>query len=297
MTSPAQTPFTIHPATVVGAVTLAVTALEPMSRYYQQVIGLQLLAQDAQTADLGVAGQPIVRLVARPNGRQHPRATGLYHLAILLPSQADLGHWLKHYIATQQRMIDGAGDHLVSEALYLSDPEGNGLEIYRDRPRHTWEYVGEEIKMDTLAVDLPALIAAAPDTSFTGLPAGARLGHVHLQVNDIPRAVWFYRDILGFDYMTGFPSAAFLAAGGYHHHIGLNTWRSRAAAPPPAGSLGLVHYTIVLPHEDARHALLTRLHAANLPITPHGPDTLTHDPAGNALLLTINHSPIHPFTN
>ncbi len=287
MTAPTLPPFTIHPTAAVGAVTLAVADLPRLSRYYQEVIGLQLLSQDDQTAALGIDDQPIVHLLSRPGGRQHPRATGLYHLAILLPSQADLGHWLKHYIATQQRMIDGAGDHLVSEALYLSDPEGNGLEIYRDRPRHTWEFTNGEVKMDTLPVDIPALLAAAPDTPFTGLPAGTRLGHVHLQVDDIPRAVAFYRDILGFDYMTGFPSAAFLAAGGYHHHIGMNTWRSRAAAPPPPGSLGLVHYTIVLPDEDARRALLTRLHAANLPTTPHGPDTLTHDPAANTILLTL----------
>ena len=287
MDSPKLPPFTIHPATTVGAVTLAVADLARMSRYYQQVIGLQLLAQDEQTAVLGVDNQAIVRLIVRPSGQQHRGATGLYHLAILLPSQTDLGHWLKHYVATQQRMVDGAGDHLVSEALYLTDPEGNGLEMYRDRPRHTWEIIDGQVKMDTLPVDLPALIAAAPDAPFRELPVSTRLGHVHLQVNDIPRAVWFYQDVLGFDYMTGFASAAFMAAGGYHHHIGLNTWHSRGAAPPPADALGLAHYTVVLPDADARHTLLDRLDAANVAFEPHGEEILTRDPAGNGVLLTL----------
>jgi catechol 2,3-dioxygenase len=132
-------------------------------------------------------------------------ATGLYHLAILLPSRQALGHWLKHYIISQHKQVAGAGDHLVSEALYLSDPEGNGLEVYRDRPRESWQYNGERIKMDTLAVDLPALVAAAPNKPWQGMPAGTTLGHVHLQVHDVAQPVSFYRDILGFTMTNALP--------------------------------------------------------------------------------------------
>ncbi len=124
----------------------------------------------------------------------------------------------------------------MSEALYLSDPEGNGLEVYRDRPRDTWQYNGERIKMDTLRVDLPALVAAAPNTPWQGMPAGTTLGHVHLQVHDVAQAVWFYRDLLGFTLTEQFRGAGFLGAGGYHHHIGVNIWHSKGAAPPPAGA-------------------------------------------------------------
>lgn len=287
MTPPPPAPFTIPPTTTVGAVTLAVADLNRTSRFYQDAIGLRLLAQDARSASLGIDGQPIVHLLARPEGKAYRRATGLYHLAILLPSRAHLGQWLRHYVTARRRMIDGAGDHLVSEALYLSDPEGNGIEMYRDRPRETWEFVQGQVRMDTLAVDLPALIADADPEPFTALPAGTRLGHIHLQVHDIPAAVSFYHNILGFETMMRLPTAAFVAAGGYHHHIGMNVWHSRGAAPPPADALGLVHYTVVLPHEAARQAVLARLEAAGAAVWAHEEGVMVRDNAGIHILLTL----------
>lgn len=284
-------PFTIDAATTVGKVTLAVADLDMMVRFYEQTIGLTVLDRTSQSAELGVDESPLIRFEARANGRLYPRATGLFHLAILLPTRQDLGQWLKHFIGTQRRVIDGAGDHLVSEALYLSDPEGNGLEIYRDRPRSSWQYNGDRLKMATLALDLPALIADAWQAPFTGLPAGTTVGHVHLQVDHLPNVVWFYRDVLGFALMEEFSGAGFLGAGGYHHHIGVNTWRSKGANPPPKGSLGLLHYAIICPTDTMRNTLLTRLQRLNYPISYLDNTPLLHDPAGNAILLETKERP------
>lgn len=286
-TTNANQTFRLDPATTMGQVTLGVADLELMARYYQQVIGLTPLERTSQTVELGSGETPLVRLEARPNGSRYPRATGLFHLALLLPTRQDLGFWLKHFVTTQNRMIDGAGDHLVSEALYLSDPEGNGIEIYRDRPRGAWEYNGNEIKMATLAVDLPSLVADAPDVPFTGMPAGTTMGHVHLQVDDASKSIEFYRDVLGFDLMATWSGAGFLSAGGYHHHLGLNTWNSRGATPPPPGSLGLLSYTIALPSQETREALLTHLAALNYPVEQLADNPLVRDPAGNRIVFTV----------
>jgi catechol 2,3-dioxygenase len=280
-------PFTIDPATRIGRVTLAVSNLERATTYYQQVIGLTPLNQDAHSAELGSNGKPLIRLEARPGGKRYPRATGLFHLALLLPTRQDLGHWLKHYVASQQRMIDGAGDHLVSEALYLSDLEGNGLELYQDRPRDTWEYDGERVKMATLAVDLPALVAEAPDHPWSKLPPETTLGHIHLQVNDVAKAVWFYHDVLGFGAMAEYPGAGFLGAGGYHHHIGVNVWHSAGAEPPPPGSLGLVNFEIRLPTKNVQDTLLARLDKLDYPFEWSDDMPLVQDPSGNRVLLTV----------
>ncbi|MCB9077312.1 MAG: VOC family protein [Anaerolineaceae bacterium] len=277
----------LDPATTVGTVTLGVADLEKMTQFYHQLIGLTILDRTDQTAALGIDAVPLVKLESRPTGKRYPRATGLFHLAILLPTRQDLGHWLSH-LAANRYPLSGAGDHLVSEALYLSDPEGNGIEMYRDRPRDTWEYSPDgTVKMDTLAVDLPALVADAPDTAFTGLPAGTRMGHVHLQVNDVNQAVNFYRDILGFDLIATWSGAGFVSAGRYHHHLGLNIWNSRGAAPPPPGSLGLLHYQIVLPTELMRDTLLAHLEALAYPMEQTDADPLVRDPAGNGIELVV----------
>jgi catechol 2,3-dioxygenase len=281
---PTLAPYTIDSKTTVGAVTLAVADLDKMTFFYQHTIGLTVLDQTARTTDLGLDSSPLVSLLERPDGTQFPRATGLYHLAIRLPSQADLGGWLQHLIESQYP-LDGAGDHLVSEALYLTDPEGNGIEVYRDRPRESWQRDGQGIKMDTLPVNFDELLAVAPPTDFTGMPSGTRMGHVHLRVDDVPQSMRFYCDLLGFDRMAELPGAGFVSAGGYHHHIGMNTWASRGASPPPAGSLGLVEYVIQLPNTETRAALLERLQAAGYPYQPTAEAIRLHDPAGNGIVL------------
>ena len=192
---------TLDPATTVGAVTLAVASLETMVRFYQDVIGLTVLERTVARAALGVGTTSLVRLMARPDGKQDPQAPGLFHLPLLLPGRPELGHWLRH-LAQHGYPLDGAGDHLVSEALYLTDPEGNGIEIYRDRPRNQWSYENGRIHMDTLRMDLPALDNDAPDAPWSGMPAETTMGHVHLQVNNVNEAIDLYGNVLGFDLMA-----------------------------------------------------------------------------------------------
>lgn len=279
-------PFTLDPKTTVGAVTLAVADLDGLARFYRDIIGLDLLGRTATTAVLGVRATPLLYLDERPDGRHYPRTPGLFHLALLVPSRQDLGHWLAHLVATDYP-LDGAGDHLVSEALYLSDPEGNGIEVYRDRPRETWERDGDNVKMATLAVDLQGLLAEAPGAPFTGLPDETRMGHVHLKVDDVERAAAFYQDVLGLNRTAAMPGARFLSAGGYHHHVGLNTWYSRGAPPSPPDALGLVACTLLLPTPAARNALLAHLDARHVPVDRTGDDPGVRDPAGNAVVLAI----------
>jgi catechol 2,3-dioxygenase len=281
--------FIIDPQTTIGAVTLAVANLDKMLQFYQQVIGLAILNRSETSAELGIENTPLVILEERPEGKPFPRSTGLYHMAILLPSRPDLGHWLNHLIENRYP-LSGAGDHIVSEALYLSDPEGNGIEIYRDRPREQWEETENGIRMDTLPVDLESLQSDAPNKDFNGLPSGTTMGHIHLKVNDVNSAVNFYRDVMGFNLMATLPAAAFLSAGGYHHHVGANMWNSRGAAPPPPGSLGLISYQILFAGEEARNNVLKRLDAMNYPVEQLNANPFMRDPAGNGICLQIKNN-------
>ena len=279
--------FTIHPATTVGAVTLTVASLQPMVEFYRDIIGLTLRDQAENEARLGTAEEDILILVENPTAQRVHNTTGLYHFAILLPSRADLGHWLKHLVA-QDYPLSGASDHLVSEALYLNDPEGNGIEVYRDRPRDAWPWVSRQVRMTVDPLDLNALIAEAPDTAWSGVPPGTTLGHIHLKVDDTHTSEEFYVGLLGFELMQDFPGAKFISAGGYHHHLGVNTWHSGGSPPPPPNSLGLAAYTLNLPDEAARTELVEHLQEVDYPTenTPEG--ALLRDPAGNVLVLTVS---------
>ncbi|MDQ2784558.1 MAG: VOC family protein, partial [Chloroflexota bacterium] len=210
---------------------------------------------------------------------------GLYHFAILVPTRADLGRWVRHWLELGLPL--GQGDHLVSEALYLSDPDENGIEVYRDRPRDEWHWANGQVLMGAGPVDIRGLLADAERANepWTGLPAGTRLGHIHLQVGDIAQAATFYHDILGFDIVSAMPSALFVSAGGYHHHIGLNTWHSKGAAPAPADMVGLRFFTVNFPTEEARRDVLDRIAAAGLPTTQTGDTVAVQDPWQNTLLL------------
>ena len=277
---------TLDPATTVGAVTLAVASLETMVRFYQDVIGLTVLERTVERAALGVGTTSLVRLMARPDGKQDPQAPGLFHLALLLPGRPELGHWLRH-LAQHGYPLDGAGDHLVSEALYLTDPEGNGIEIYRDRPRNQWSYENGRIHMDTLRMDLPALVNDAPDAPWTGMPAETTMGHVHLQVNNVNEAIDFYANVLGFDLMALWSGAGFMSAGGYHHHLGMNTWRSAGSSPRGETRLGLLDFEIVLPSAQALSARLDHMTKLNRAPVENERGLITHDPAGNAIRLLV----------
>ncbi len=286
---------TLDPATTVGAVALTVADLTRSVAFYTDLIGLSVISQTAHDATLGVAGNPLLLLHEQPGATPWTPTTngytGLYHFAILLPTQRDLGRWLTHWL-TQGQPLPGQGDHLVSEALYLNDPDGHGIEIYRDRPRDQWTWQNGRVQMATDPVDLRGLLLAAQadDAPWTGLPAGTTIGHIHLQVGDIPTAAAFYHDLIGFDIVAAMPSALFVSAGGYHHHLGMNTWHSRHATPAPSNSATMRHFTITLPTAVARQALLDRLAAAQIPYTQTGETITLQDPFHNTLHLAVANS-------
>ena len=271
--------------TRVGAVELTVSDLERSLDYYREAIGLRVREQGGGRASLGGDSELLV-LHEVPGAQPAPRNTGLFHFALLVPERRDLAAWLAHAIREQVPMT-GVSDHFVSEALYLRDPDGHGIEIYADRPREVWE--GQVARMTTEPLDLENLLGELDDPEqepFEALPAGTVMGHVHLQVADIPESVRFYRDVLGFDEMASYGSqATFLSAGGYHHHVGANTWASAGAPPPPAGSASLRLASLVLPDSASRDEVVGRVAATGQDPeeTPEGP--VVRDPSGNRVLL------------
>lgn len=268
------------------AAELSVSDLPRSLAFYQTVLGLSVLSQAAGRAELGVAGaeRPLLVLHALAQPAPPQRASGLYHFALLLPSRADLGRFLRHVAGLEVRI--GASDHLVSEAIYLNDPDGHGIEVYRDRPRSEWPYEagpqGQQLRMATDPLDVQGVLDSAGTTGWNGLPAGSSMGHLHLKVSDQRAASAFYQ-ALGFEPVVELPGASFLSVGGYHHHLGLNTWESRGAGAPAANTpaLRLAHFSV----EAAEFpALLARLEALQvpLPVTADGTAELT-DPSGTRL--------------
>jgi len=278
-----STSSAIDPRTTVGSVSLTVSDLARSRGLYERVIGLV----PAGGGSLGAPAQPFLELHGDPSAPPLSRhATGLYHFAILVPTGADLARSLRR-IAEARWPLDGASDHLVSEALYLSDPDGNGIEIYRDRPREQWPQREGQLQMATLPLDLDGLMVESGDRSST-VPAGTTVGHVHLQVSDLDESERFYSGVLGFDVtVRGYPGALFVSAGGYHHHVGLNTWHSAGASPPPPGSVGLRSFEVVLPDRAAFEGILERLRAAGIEGETVDGSTLVRDPSGNGVLLTV----------
>jgi catechol 2,3-dioxygenase len=287
---PVATTTSIHPDTQIGVVSLTVASLERSIAFYEQVLGFRTLSRVENSAALGAAGEPAFLLLTEvPGAPPKPiRATGLYHFAILVPSRADLGRSLKHLVESEYR-LDGYSDHLVSEALYLSDPDGNGIEIYRDRARDEWEWQNGHVVMASEMPDLRGILAEGErdPRPWMGLSEGTRIGHIHLQVADIPQAAQFYHNVLGFDIVAELPSALFVSAGGYHHHIGLNTWNSLRSGPTPAESAGLRYFSITFLDVEARQQVLARLEAAHIPFEQHGEAVTVNDLWDNVIHLTI----------
>jgi catechol 2,3-dioxygenase len=264
-------------ATRMGAVEINVRDVERELRFYEALLGLRKRRESNGVVDLG-----IVRLRHTPDAPARARgASGLYHMAILVPSRPDLGRAIAHLVRARYP-LEGASDHLVSEALYLSDPEGNGIEIYRDRPRDEWRWSDGHLHMATEPMDVEGVLSSAGDSAWNGMPDGTVMGHVHLQVRDVAPAEAFYRDAVGFDVTTHYPSAAFLSAGRYHHHLAVNTWGTAGGPPASSDALGLRAYEIVVPDRAALDAAEDTLRDARRV----DPDALeARDPSGNALVL------------
>lgn len=260
--------------------------------FYTRVLGFRVLSQDESTATLGpYGGGPLVELRARPGARPVPRRgrVGLYHFAILLPDRGALGRFVAHLADTG--VYAGSADHLVSEALYLNDPDGLGIEVYADRPRSTWKMHGREIAMATEPLDLRALIRAAEGQRWEGLPAGTTVGHVHFHVETLEAAEAFYQRAIGFDTVVwSYPGALFFSAGGYHHHVGTNTWA--AGAPRAAAEdAGLLEWELLLPGQDDIAAVAANAAKEGYDVRPDGHAQLITDSSGITVRLTTERGP------
>jgi catechol 2,3-dioxygenase len=295
MSAPAVDAPSLPSTTTVGTVALTVSDLARSQAFYERVLGLEGVPDDRGDLALFAPGgresgaRPLVAL--HPDASAPPlarRATGLFHLALLFPDRRALAFALAR-LAANRYPLDGASDHLVSEALYLSDPDGNGIELYRDRPREQWRYRDGQLAMATLPLDLDDLLSELRDVTALEDQAapGTRMGHVHLQVSDLSSTEAFYAGVLGFDVVVrGYPGALFVSAGGYHHHLGLNTWNSAGSPPPPPGAIGLRSYDVVLPDAAAVETVLGRVRAAGVSVVDTADGPLVRDPSGNGIVLT-----------
>jgi catechol 2,3-dioxygenase len=248
------------PAIEMGAVALAVGDLERSVDYYRRAIGLELLERDSGRAVLGVPARSLVELEARPGGRRDEGTADLFHFALLVPSRGALGQQLQHFIDTDTRLT-GASEHFVSEALYLRDPDGHGIEVYRDRPRADW-YDGDRFLLGTAQMDVQGVLEsgrAAPG-QWHGIDPGTVMGHIHLETTDLALSKNFYVGTLGFDVTMDMAQASFMSVGGYHHHLAVNTWGRRSRPASHAGdAIALLHYEIRLPDRNALDRLTSGL--------------------------------------
>lgn len=281
------TNYRLPEETQLGRVRLQVADLERSLRFYQDVLGMRVITRTPESATLGPHGEDgeIVDLRQYPSARRVPQRglLGLYHFAILLPDRAALGRFIAHLAEIGARA--GMSDHAVSEAVYLTDPDGLGIEVYADRPRDAWKYDERQIYMTTGHLDADELVRAARGEKWTGMPPGTTLGHVHLYVDDIAKATAFYHDALGFDKVVwSYPGALFLSAGGYHHHLGTNTWAAGAARATD-NDARLLEWEILVPTEADADRAAASLVAAGYEAKKDGKTWRTADPWGTALRL------------
>jgi catechol 2,3-dioxygenase len=268
-----------------GPVHLTVTDLERSIPFYESAIGLQLARREGSEAALGAGGEDLLVLTEEPDARPAGRHAGLYHYALLFPSRLELARAAQRLIATRTP-VSGASDHKISEAIYLPDPDGNGIELAADRSREHWGDLSDPTALGgPEPLDMVSLMALVEGTEPpVAAPSELRMGHVHLHVGDLEEALRFWRDLIGFEVMTRFPSAAFIAAGGYHHHLGLNTWRGEGVPPMPEGSVGMRRWTIVL-DPTAVAAVRERVAAGGAPVETRRDGFLTRDLSNNAVLI------------
>ncbi len=270
----------------IGTVYLNVSSLDRLLPFYVDVIGLHELRREGRTVYLGAGAEALLALSEQAAYRRVPGSTGLYHFAILMPSREALGRSFKRLIDTNTQ-LQGGSDHGVSEALYLADPEGNGIELYRDRPRSEWYDAQGRFLLTTAPLDTRGVLDSANGMAWSGLHPETIMGHIHLHVAALPETETFYCDLLGLDMMMNMPGmgALFLSYEGYHHHIGANIWAGRT--PPPDDALGLDKYVLHLPDAAALDAALTHLDAAQIPVEASAQGHLVQDPSRNRLLLCV----------
>lgn len=280
----------------VGAVALTVADLERSKAFYTATLGMQVQAESQDELMLGVDGRALVKLKALPGAKPARKVTGLYHFAVLLPSRPALAEMLMQLARTGTptgagARIQGVADHGVSEALYLADPDGNGIELYRDREEREWPRLPEGgLDMLTEELDVEGVMASlnGEQPEWRGMPAGTRMGHVHLHVSELESAEAFYRQVIGLGLVQRYgPSAAFLASGRYHHHVGINTWAGQGAPPPPPGSTGLRWFELEFADSAALQGALERARAAGQEPVEMDGGYLVKDPAQNGVLLKV----------
>lgn len=281
--------FHRDPHTFVNQVHIHVKDLERSLLFYQEIIGFKLLERNEKKALLTADGKTPLLTIEKPENvlTKEPRTTGLYHFALLLPQRSDLAKALSHLINTGYP-LQGASDHHVSEAIYLADPDGNGIEIYADRPAHSWMKEDGQILMTTERLDIEDLLQDTKSESWNGLPDHTMMGHIHLHVSDLQKAEDFYCNGLGFDVVTRYGhQATFISTGGYHHHIGLNTWNGVGAKAPAANSVGMKWFSLVFPHEEARNEAVNRLKTLGASVQEEEGIFITKDPSGNHIRLCV----------
>lgn len=269
----------------IGAVRLKVRDLGAVSSFYETVLGLSPVTTGEDRITLGTCATPLLELVGDPGLAPHdPRQAGLFHTAFLMPTRADLARWVAH-VAEARVPLQGASDHIVSEALYLADPEGNGIEVYADRPVSDWHGESGEIRMSTEPLDLQDLLQSAEGTEWSGFPEAGSVGHAHLQVGDTADADRFYRDVLGLDIAARYPGASFYGSGGYHHQLAGNVWNSRRASTRPDGMAGLEAVEILVRDAMNITAIAARADSAGIASTRNADGLTLRDPWGTAITL------------
>lgn len=274
--------------THMGYAHLRVANLERSLTFYRDQLGLREIRRQGSTVYLSATGAEPAHIALTEQAdavRKNRRTIGLYHVAILFPSRQTLAETFRNLIA-QGVQFGGFSDHLVSEALYLDDPDGNGIELYRDRPREEWRMNGSSVEMATEPLDVHDLLGQAGDSLYDGVDLATQIGHIHLHVSNLATAEAFYSGVLGFDVMQrSYPGALFISAGGYHHHIGLNTWAGKS--PAPANAVGLINFSVVVPDADAQAALIERANAAGAVVETVDGRTYVRDQDNNQVEIAV----------
>lgn len=279
--------FHQKPITFVGQVNLKVQNLSRSLTFYQEVIGFHILEQSDRSAKLTADGKTILINLHQPDHviPKIGRTTGLYHFALLLPKRSDLANIVHHFI--KMRVPIGSADHLVSEALYLSDPDGNGIEIYTDRDPSLWQWQNGEVHMTVDPLNFQDLLSESIG-KWEGLPMDTVIGHIHLHVSELQKVETFYTKGLGFKVVNRFGSQAlFLSDGNYHHHIGVNTWNGVGAPAPQRNSVGLDSFTLILNEENKRKDVIAQLQNIGASVTEENGSYVTIDPSGNRIKLQL----------